>query len=221
MPPRVSTPAIAALMLTAALLLRAIPAMATEEAPYTVVKQYPGFELRRYPPLLVAENRVSGDFDGVGNRAFRTLADFIFGKNRTGESIAMTAPVNQRPVVPAATGPDASPQPSPAQGDYVVTFVMPKGFTASTLPAPTDPHIEIRTEPARLMAARRYAGRWTLGNYRAEESALLVAVRDAGLVATAPPVYARYNAPFVPWFMRRNEVLVEVRDAAAPPGTEP
>ena len=203
-------------MLAAALLLSAIPAMATEEAPYTVVKQYPGFELRRYPPLLVAETRVSGDFDGVGNPAFRTLAEFIFGKNRTGESIAMTAPVNQRPAVPAATG----PKPSPEQGDYVLTFVMPKGFTASNLPAPTDPRIEIRTEPARLMAARRYSGRWTLENYRTEESALLAAVRDAGLVATAPPVYARYNAPFVPWFMRRNEVLVEVRGEAAPPGAE-
>jgi hypothetical protein len=66
------------------------------------------------------------------------------------------------------------------------------------------------------MAARRYSGRWTLENYRTEESALLAAVRDAGL-APATPVYARYNAPFVPWFMRRNEV----RDEAASPGAAP
>ncbi len=62
------------------------------------------------------------------------------------------------------------------------------------------------------MAARRYSGRWTLANYRENETTLLEAVRAAGLTPLAPPVYARYNPPFTPWFMRRNEVLVEVAD---------
>ena len=205
---------LATLIVAAALLASAPPTMATEQAPYSVVKQYPEFELRRYPPLLVAETRVHGDFEGVGNPAFRTLAGFIFGKNATGESIAMTAPVNQRPAGSQASG----PAPSPERGDYVVTFVMPSRFSQATLPAPTDPHVEVRTQPARLMAARRYSGRWTIESYRAEEQVLLTAVRQTGLVATAPPVYARYDAPFVPWFLRRNEVLVEIADTAPAEG---
>lgn len=200
-----SSPIFAILALSLLLSVTTEPAMAIEEPAYTLVRQYPEFELRRYAPYLIAETKVSGDFDEVGNQAFRTLAGFIFGKNRTGESIEMTAPVNQRPGSAAATA-------SPDTGDYWLSFTMPRRFTSATLPAPTDPQIQVREEPARLMAARRYSGRWTLANYREQEAALLAAVRAAGLQSSAPPVYARYNAPFIPWFMRRNEVLVQVRD---------
>ncbi|MGE5154254.1 MAG: heme-binding protein, partial [Bdellovibrio bacteriovorus] len=67
-------------------------------------------------------------------------------------------------------------------------------------------------EPSRTLAARRYSGRWSWENYRDNEVVLLKAVRAAGLTPVGPTLYARYNAPFVPWFLRRNEVLVEVRD---------
>ena len=53
-------------------LLAGANAMAIEEPKYEVVKSYPEFELRRYGPFLVAETKVSGDFDEVGNQAFRT-----------------------------------------------------------------------------------------------------------------------------------------------------
>jgi len=57
---------------------------------------------------------------------------------------------------------------------------------------------------------RRYTGRWTQSNYRENESLLLRLVKEAGLTAVAAPVYARYNSPFSLWFLRRNEVMVEV-----------
>lgn len=203
------SPIFAILALSLVLIAPIKSAMAIEEPAYTLVHQYPEFELRRYAPVLIAETKVSGKFDAVGNQAFRTLAGFIFGRNRTGESIAMTAPVNQRPATSESTA-------SPDTGDYWLSFTMPRRFTSASLPAPTDPQIQVREEPARLMAARRYSGRWTLANYREQEAALLVAVRTAGLQANAPPVYARYDAPFVPWFLRRNEVLVQVRDEPQP-----
>jgi len=28
--------------------------------------------------------------------------------------------------------------------------------------------------------------------------------------AIGAPVFARYNAPFTPWFLRRNEIMVEI-----------
>ena len=71
--------------------------MALEEPSYQVVQTYPELELRRYAPYLVAETEVSGDFDEVGNQAFRILADYIFGNNRAREKMEMTAPVNQQP----------------------------------------------------------------------------------------------------------------------------
>ena len=78
-------------------LLAGANAVAIEEPEYEVVQTYPDFELRRYAPYLVAETEVTGDFDEVGNSAFRILAAYIFGENRTQEKMEMTAPVNQRP----------------------------------------------------------------------------------------------------------------------------
>lgn len=188
--------------------------MAIEEPDYQVIRTYPDFELRRYGPSLVAETRVSGDFEGVGNQAFRRLADFIFGNNTPGEKIEMTAPVIQQPFG-EPRGPEASATAAEPQGDYRLSFVMPRRFDAESLPRPKDPMIQIRGEPPRTLAARRYSGRWTWENYRGNESVLLEAVRAAGLTPLGSTLYARYNAPFTPWFLRRNEVLVEVRDPAA------
>lgn len=186
-----------------------ITAMAIEEPTYQVLEIFPEFELRRYGPTLVAETEVSGDFEGAGNQAFRRLADFIFGNNVAGEKIEMTAPVTQRPAADLLGSQTITPEP---RGDYRLSFVMPARFTAETLPAPKDPGIRILREPSRTLAARRYSGRWSWENYRDNEVVLLKAVRAAGLTPVGPTLYARYNAPFVPWFLRRNEVLVEVRD---------
>ena len=59
-------------------------------------------------------------------------------------------------------------------------------------------------------AARRYSGTWSEARYREHESTLLQAVAQAKLVTVGVSVYARYNSPFSLWFLRRNEVLIEV-----------
>ena len=96
-----------------------------------------GFELRRYPAHLVAEIEVAGSFDEAPNRAFRPLASYINGANRSRRRIVRTAPVTQQadqekiamtaPVLQQAAG-----QP----GRYLMQFVMPSHLTAETLPAP-------------------------------------------------------------------------------------
>jgi hypothetical protein len=122
-----------------------------------------------------------------------------------GERIEMTAPVVQRPA-------------SGTEGEtFVVSFVMPDRFTLDTLPEPVDPRVRLREEPGKLMAVRRYSGRWTEKSYRENETLLLRAVEAAGLKPIAPPVYARYNSPFSLWFMRRNEVMVEVAEIGTTP----
>jgi hypothetical protein len=208
-----------ALVVPAVLLLFGGSAMAIEEPKYEVVKTYPDFELRRYAPELLAETEVKGGFDQVGNKAFRILADYIFGNNRKEEKISMTAPVTQEP---AQGGREKIPMTAPvtqqpkddngSSGTFVVSFVMPAHFTSQTLPKPVDPRVHIREVPARLMAARRYSGFWTEENYRDNEKTLLEAVKKAGLEPIGPPIYARYNSPFSLWFMRRNEVLVQVKE---------
>jgi len=200
----------------AALLLAGGNAMAIEEPKYEVVKTDPDFELRRYASYLVAETEVTGAFDEVGSQAFRILASYIFGNNRAQEKMEMTAPVNQRSAAGDSekmemTAPVTQRPKGGANADtFVLSFVMPSRYTLDTLPEPLDQRIRLREEPAKLMAVRRYTGRWTQSNYRENESLLLTAVRKAGLTPVAAPIYARYNSPFSLWFLRRNEVMVEV-----------
>jgi len=188
--------------------------MATEEPRYEVLQQFEAFELRRYASQLLAETEVIGDFDDVGNQAFRILADFIFGNNREQEKISMTAPVIQQPGAGekiAMTAPvTQTPKAGGGHGTYMFSFVMPASYTRATLPQPLDPRVRIREVPARLMAARRYSGSWSEVRYRVQEAMLLRSVSQAGLTTDGAPVYARYNSPFSLWFLRRNEVLIEV-----------
>ena len=191
-------------------------AMATEEPGYSLIRSYPTFEVRQYAPYLVAETQVSGDFDEVGNAGFRVLADYIFGNNVAKTKLAMTAPVSQRPAdgeTLAMTAP-VSQRPAAggaATGTFVISFVMPAGYRLDTLPVPRDARVQLREVPARRLAVRRYSGRWTRARYEEHERILLSSARAAGLSPIGEPIYARYNPPFTPWPMRRNEVMVEVR----------
>lgn len=168
----------------------------TEEQPYDVVAKYPGFELRRYPAHLVAEMEVGGPFELAGNLAFPRLARYIGGHNRPARKVAMTAPVVQ--------------EQDRDNRRYRVGFVMPAGLGAEDLPDPLDPRVRTRRVPAQTAAARRFSGRWSRRSYEKQEAALLSAVEAAGLKVVGRPRYARFDPPWTPWFMRRNEVVVPV-----------
>jgi len=203
-------------MMTKALLfglLLSLPggfALAYEEPGYAVVKTYQEFELRQYDAYLVAETFVSGDFTDVGGQAFRRLFNYISEADRPQGKIAMTTPVMQQPM-PAVTEQSAVNDVSPGvDNSYRFAFVMPAGYTLDDLPRPENAEVRIRSVAARLVAARRYSGTWSEERYRSNEQQLLAAVQAAGLKTLGAPIFARYNAPFSLWFLRRNEVLVEV-----------
>lgn len=183
----------------------------TEQQPYEVVRSYPAFELRRYPAHLVAEVSVQGSFEEAGNRAFRSLFGYITGQNASAESVAMTAPVVQQDVRSekiAMTAPVV--QTENGSGDHVVAFVLPASMTAETAPVPTDPDVRVREVPERLAAAVRYSGRWTEGAYRRRLAQLESEVVAAGFRPSGTARFARFDPPFKPWFLRRNEVVQDV-----------
>ena len=88
--------------------------------------------------------------------------------------------------------------------------MMPANYTMETLPIPNDPLVKLRQVPARRMAAVRYSGFWSEKKYRKYKMELESWMRDNGLTAAGDPVWARYNPPFTPWFLRRNEILIPV-----------
>ena len=174
--------------------------MAIEEPAFKPILREGEFELREYAPYLVAETRVDASFDEAGDIAFGRLFRYISGRNEGGRKISMTAPVRQV----QAEG-----------GGEQVAFIVPAQFTRDTVPRPVDSQVQIREEPARRLAVLRYSGRWTEARFRDHERQLRTWISGRGLAATGPAIYARYNAPFVPWPLRRNEVLIPVGDEAA------
>lgn len=188
----------------------------TEQQPYEVMAAYPTFELRRYPAHLVAEMTVASSFEWAGNQAFGPLAAYIGGRNRSGRKIPMTAPVVQEQVSEriAMTAPVVR-EPARASGAYVVGFVMPEGCDEATMPEPADPRVTVRRIPEQLAAAVRYSGPWTRRSFETKAARLLQDIPTHGLEVTGPLRFARYDPPWTPWFMRRNEVVAPVAETQA------
>lgn len=188
----------------------------TEQQPYDVVRDHDSFELRRYPQHVLAEVVVTGAFDEVGNRAFRYLFGYISGDNVSRTKVAMTAPVVQDAASSriAMTAPVVQ-QPADAgdgtEGSFRVAFVLPSGLTEDTAPRPTSPQVHLRTVPESLVAVTRYRGRWTREGYGSHLAELRAAVAAAGLTVIGQPRFARFDPPFKPAFLRRNEVLLDVQ----------
>lgn len=186
--------------------------MATEETPFRTLDQDGAFELREYSAHVVAETRVEGSFSTAGNVAFQRLFRYISGNNSSQQKVAMTAPVTQsRGEKIAMTAPVSQVADG---GAYRVAFTLPSSYTCATAPRPLDPTIQIREVPAQLVACWRYSGFWSESNYRDNEAQLRERIKARGLVIRGEPILARYNPPFTPWFMRRNEVLIAVSATA-------
>jgi hypothetical protein len=172
----------------------------TEQQPYDVLARYPGFELRRYPAHVVAEVEVEGSFENAGISGFRPLVGYI---SRGG--VAMTAPVLQQAAEDADDVTTAS--------FFRIAFVMPAGATTDALPVPADGRVSIRAVPETTAAAARFSGRWTRSSFQRHATLLQHAVAEAGLQPAGALQWARFDPPWTPWFLRRNEVLLPVAPA--------
>jgi len=191
-----------------ALLTASPTAMALEKPSYRVVEHREAFEVREYAPYLVAETVVGGSREEAGNAGFRILAGYISGKNRGEKKIAMTAPVTQsEPAKIAMTAPVAQ---AGQEGRWTIQFMMPSAYTLETLPEPLDPAITFRVVAARRVAAHTYSGTWSTSRYEEHLATLRSALASAGLTAVGEPIWARYDPPFMPWFLRTNEILLEL-----------
>lgn len=184
--------------------------MATEEAPYTVVNKSGIFEIRNYEAHILAETLVDGTLEDAGNKAFSRLFNYISGENHTRSSIAMTAPVSQQEADGKKIAMTAPVSQQAAGGKWAVSFMMPANYSLETLPIPDDSSITLRQVPAQRIAAVRYSGFWSEKRFLRHKQELEKWIEENNLKITGEPVWARYNSPFTPWFLRRNEILIPI-----------
>jgi hypothetical protein len=183
--------------------------MAIEEPKFSVEKKTEHYEIRSYGPILVAETKVDADFNDAGNKAFRILADYIFGNNQAKEKIEMTAPVTQ--AAPSEKIAMTAPvtQSKGADG-FVVQFTMPEKFTMATVPKPNDPRVLLREVSGRKLAVYSYSGSWSESRYQEKLADFRSQLLNDKVETIGEPVFARFNSPFRLWFLRRNEIWLEV-----------
>lgn len=160
-----------------------------ESAPYRVVRSAGDFEVRDYPPLTVAETPmdVSGS-DGSFNRLFR----FISGRNNAEQKIAMTTPV-----IMSGTGAEAT-----------MAFVMPATIKEGAVPKPEDEAVKVREIDAGRFVSLRFSGGRSAKNEADALRRLTEWMAGQGLAVLSAPVYAYFDPPWTPIFLRRNEVMV-------------
>ena len=166
-----------------------------EQAKYEVLRKVGNIEIRRYHSLVIAR------VDGYGDSGFNLLFRFITGNNQQKSDIAMTAPVVSEQI--AMTAPVLSETGS-------IAFIMPEGFTLETTPEPLDERVKIVEIPERTVAVLRFSGRWSGSVFKKKSEDLLIEIKNAGLKTAGQVFSMRYNGPYTPWFLRRNEVAVQV-----------
>ena len=181
-----------------------------ETPDYATVVRDNNFEIRDYPEMIVAQVRRTGTRDTSIRKAFDPLADYIFARERGGDTISMTAPVTQeRSEKIAMTAPVTQTQ---QEGEWVVRFIMPSKYTIEELPKPGGDVMLDRIPPERR-AAIRFSGSWDTALFDRKTQELRAWLSERGIEPTGPPTYAYYNDPFTPSFLRRNEVIFDI-----PPG---
>ena len=167
----------------------------TEVQSYRVLKAHKGFEVREYDPHTLVTTWQAGDLGASAYNAFGYLASFIGGNNQKRQPIAMTAPVVQRE----------------SGSGFEVSFVMPSDM--SDIPLPTSNTLKIEQFPSSTFAAITFSGFAREALFRAKELKLRELLAAQGYRAIGQPRFARYNGPWTPGPLRRNEVLLEIESA--------
>lgn len=162
-----------------------------ESAPYKVVRTAGKFEVRDYPALTVVETPMA---NANGDGSFGRLFRFISGGNEGKQKIAMTTPVFM----------------SGSDSNATMAFVLPAKFNAATAPKPADGAVTLRELPGGRFAVLRFNG----GRSTVREAETLASLQTwlaaQGWKASGSPVYAYFDPPWTPSFLRRNEVMLRV-----------
>lgn len=165
-----------------------------EEPHFVLIKKDGDIEIRQYPTLTIAEVKVTGPRVDAIRDGFKILADYIFGGNGKNIQIEMTAPVIQ----------------SGHGQNWAIRFVMPATETLESLPTPNNQDISLYALPAQKYIVIGFTGSNTENNVNANYLKLKEYIQKHHVNVTGDPLYAFYNPPWIPPFMRRNEVLMKI-----------
>lgn len=168
-----------------------------EKVQYTVLKKIGDIEIRQYPQLILAFVEEMDE-----NSSFNLLFNYISGNNYTKDKIKMTAPVISSTKI-EMTAPVISKK------NYMA-FVLPSSYNKNTVPDPLNPNVKIEIQPKKQLAVLRFSGNTSEARVEKMTEYLLDSLKKSNIKVKGIPFLMRYNSPFTPGFIRRNEIAVEI-----------
>jgi hypothetical protein len=101
-------------------------------------------------------------------------------------------------------------QKSSGNNKWNVSFVVPKKFDIKNAPQPDNANIQIKNNSDLKVIAITFSGLFSDGNIQENETKLRNYIKEKGIKIEEPAIYAGYNAPWTPWFLKRNEVMFKL-----------
>lgn len=186
--------------------------MSVETPDYKIVSKDKDFEIRDYEGYIMAHVEVTGEYDRALYEGFMALFNYIQGNNTKRSQIPMTAPVTQEyvrePEKISMTAPVTAEQ--VYKNDYVVSFIMPRQYDLDTLPVPENKNITFEKVGPFRAAVIRFSGKLREGKAMDKIDDLKKWMDKKGLSPKSNFMMAQYDPPFLPGFLRRNEVIVKI-----------
>ena len=193
-------------ILTIIAILTASPVWAGYERPsYNVVLKEDGLEIRDYALAIVVETQVLASRRDAAGEAFRSLFNYISGNNTANLEIPMTSPVAQTLVGKSPDG---------AGDKWAIRFFLPSNLSVEDIPRPLQQDINIVTLAAQRFASVSFKGTQNDKKVSKHTAQLREFISQKGYGVSGEPVYAFYDPPFVPWFLRDNEILLPIQKVA-------
>lgn len=180
-----------------------------EHPDYKIITLKNNIEVREYLPMILAEVEVVGERKQAIRQGFKILADYIFGNNTSFVKMEMTAPVtNELNEKMSMTAPVIQQK---YMDKWKVRFVMSKKYSFETLPKPKVKDVTLVSVPLRYFAVIRFSGLVNDENIKQYTNELEAYILDQALKSIGMPQLAFYNPPWTLPFLRRNEVMIEVK----------
>lgn len=163
-----------------------------ETAQFKLIKKDGDFEIREYTANYTAAVEEENLIEAEG---FNKIFSYISGSNKEEEKISMTTPVINEL----------------KEGSVTTEFVLPSKYIQEVIPEPRDGGIKIKKNEKRLSAAVKFSGSISENKINEYEEKLSTWLNMNNLKPDGVFRLARYNPPFVPALLRRNEILVDIK----------
>ncbi len=149
-------------------------------------------ELREYPQLFLATT--STEIDKKFSGGFNNVFQYISGYNEDNKKISMTTPVVSLV----------------EEGILKTQFLVPEKYGANP-PKPKGNLVSIETMNEGLYMVVKFSGKWSEAHFEKMDKKLLNMIGDEKYTIVSNKMILRYNPPFIPGFLRRNEIMYRVK----------